>query len=44
MITSYRDIAEWLGLFDDPILDNSARNRRADADYQIGIDGESYRQ
>ena len=44
VITSNRDIEEWLGLFDDPILGNSALDRLANASYQIVIDGESYRQ
>jgi len=44
VITSNRDVEEWLGLFDDPILGNSALDRLANASYQIVIDGESYRQ
>ena len=32
----------WLGLFDDPILGNSALDRLANASYQIVIEGESY--
>jgi DNA replication protein DnaC len=42
-ITSNRGIDEWLGLFDDPILGNSALDRLANASYQIVIDGPSYR-
>ena len=37
-------VEEWLGLFDDPILGNSALDRLANASYQIVIEGESYRQ
>ena len=44
VITSNRAVEEWLGLFDDPILGNSALDRLANASYQIVIDGESYRQ
>ena len=40
VITSNRAVEEWLGLFDDPILGNSALDRLANASYQIG---ESYR-
>lgn len=35
---------EWLGLFDDPILGNSALDRLANASYQIVIEGTSYRE
>ena len=34
---------EWLSLFDDPILGNSALDRLANASYQIVIEGTSYR-
>lgn len=44
VITSNRDVEEWLSLFDDPILGNSALDRLANASYQIVIDGESHRQ
>ena len=44
VITSNRVVEEWLGLFDDPILGNSALDRLANASYQIVIEGESYRQ
>ena len=43
VITSNRAVEEWLGLFDDPILGNSALDRLANASYQIVIEGESYR-
>lgn len=43
-ITSNRGIDEWLGLFDDPILGNSALDRLANASYQIVIEGISYRE
>jgi DNA replication protein DnaC len=42
-ITSNRGIDEWLGLFDDPILGNSALDRLANASYQIVMEGPSYR-
>ena len=35
---------EWLGLFDDPILGNSALDRPANASYQVVIEGSSYRE
>ena len=38
IITSNRAVDEWLGLFDDPILGNSALDRLANASYQIVID------
>lgn len=44
VITSNRAVEEWLGLFDDPILGNSALDRLANASYQIVIEGTSYRQ
>ena len=44
VITSNRAVEEWLGLFDDPILGNSALDRLANASYKIVIEGESYRQ
>jgi DNA replication protein DnaC len=43
-ITSNRAVEEWLGLFDDPILGNSALDRLANASYQIVIEGPSYRE
>ncbi|MDP3064499.1 MAG: IS21-like element helper ATPase IstB, partial [Chloroflexota bacterium] len=39
IITSNRTVEEWLGLFDDPILGNSALDRLAHASYQIVIEG-----
>ena len=42
--TSNRSAEEWLGLFDDPILGNSALDRLANASYQIVIEGSSYRE
>jgi len=44
VITSNRAIDEWLGLFDDAVLGNSALDRLANASYQITIDGTSYRE
>jgi DNA replication protein DnaC len=43
-MTSNRAVEEWLGLFDDPILGNSALDRLANASYQIVIEGTSYRE
>ena len=43
IITSNRDVAEWVALFDDPILANSALDRLAHNSYQLVIEGESYR-
>jgi len=42
--TSNRAVEEWLGLFDDPILGNSALDRLANASYQVVIEGTSYRE
>ncbi len=42
--TSNRAVDEWLGLFDDPILGNSALDRLANASYQVVIEGISYRE
>jgi DNA replication protein DnaC len=43
-ITSNRAVEEWLGLFDDSILGNSALDRLANASYQIVMEGASYRE
>lgn len=43
-LTSNRAVEEWLGLFDDPILGNSALDRLANSSYQIVIEGASYRE
>ncbi len=43
VFTSNRNVDEWLGLFDDPILGNSALDRLANGAHQIIIDGPSYR-
>ena len=43
IITSNRDITEWVQLFDDSILANSALDRLAHNAHQMIIDGESYR-
>ena len=42
VITSNRAVDEWLSLFDDPILGNSALDRLANPSYQIVIEGASY--
>ena len=44
VVTSNRAVEEWLGLFDDPILGNSALDRLANTSYQITIEGTSYRE
>ena len=44
VITSNRAVEEWLSLFDDPMLGNSALDRLANASYQIVIKGTSYRE
>ena len=44
VITSNRAVDEWLSIFDDPILGNSALDRLANASYQIVIEGSSYRE
>ena len=44
VVTSNRAIDEWLGLFEDAVLGNSALDRLANASYQIVIDGTSYRE
>ncbi len=44
VITSNRAVEEWLSLFDDPILGNSAPDRLANASYPIIIEGQSYRE
>ena len=44
IITSNRAVEEWLSLFDDPILGNSALDCLTNASYQIVIEGASYRE
>jgi len=43
ILTSNRDVEEWIPLFDDPILAQSALDRLAHNAYQVVIEGESYR-
>ena len=43
IITSNRDVHEWMALFDDPIMANSALDRLAHNAHQLVIEGESYR-
>ena len=43
VITSNRDVQEWMALFDDPIMANSALDRLAHNAHQLVIEGESYR-
>ena len=42
--TSNRAVEEWLSLFDDPILGNSALDRLANASCQIVIEGTGYKE
>ena len=44
VITRNRAVEEWLELFEDPILGNSALDRLANASYQIVTEGSSYRE
>jgi len=43
IVTSNRDIAEWLAMFDDGMLAQSAVDRFKNAAYDFVIEGESYR-
>lgn len=43
IVTSNRAIEEWIPLFDDPILAQSALDRLAHNGYQVVMDGPSYR-
>jgi DNA replication protein DnaC len=43
VVTSNRAVDEWLGLFDDPLLGNSALDRLAHNAHQLVLDGPSYR-
>lgn len=43
IVTSNRTIDEWIALFDDPILAQSAIDRLAHNAYQVVIEGDSYR-
>ena len=44
VITSNQAMEEWLSLFEDPLLGNSALDRLANASYQIVIEDSSYRE
>ena len=44
IVTSNRTIDEWIGLFDDPILAQSALDRLAHNAYQVILEGPSYRE
>jgi DNA replication protein DnaC len=43
VITSNRDTSDWLALFDDPLLGQSAVDRFRNNAYDLVIEGESYR-
>jgi DNA replication protein DnaC len=43
IFTSNRGVDDWLGLFEDPILGNSALDRLAHGAHQLVIEGPSYR-
>ena len=43
IVTSNRTIDEWIPLFDDPILAQSALDRLAHNAYQVVMEGDSYR-
>ncbi len=43
IVTSNRTIDEWIALFDDPILAQSALDRLAHNAYQVVMEGDSYR-
>ena len=43
IFTSNRSVEEWVPLFDDPILAQSALDRLAHNAHQVEIEGESYR-
>jgi DNA replication protein DnaC len=44
IVTSNRTTEEWIPLFDDPILAQSALDRLAHNAYQVAIEGESFRE
>jgi DNA replication protein DnaC len=44
IMSSNRDIEEWIPLFDDPVLAQSALDRLAHNAHQVVIDGPSYRE
>jgi DNA replication protein DnaC len=43
IVTSNRDVEEWVPLFDDPFLAQNALDRLAHNSYQVVMDGPSYR-
>jgi DNA replication protein DnaC len=44
IVTSNRTTEEWIALFDDPVLAQSALDRLAHNAYQVAIEGESFRE
>ena len=43
IVTSNRTVEEWIPLFDDPVLAQSAMDRLAHNAYQIVMEGDSFR-
>ena len=43
ILTSNRHVEEWIPLFDDPILAQSALDRLSHNAYQVPMEGDSYR-
>jgi DNA replication protein DnaC len=43
VVTSNRDTSDWLALFDDPLLEQSAVDRFRNNAYDLVLEGECYR-